>query len=65
MLMKVLSHPGHGKSRCCIVGLPTPLQLVRTEEASWMTGESLQDTEISHVAYNTAPRFNGTYIFFS
>ena len=33
--MKVLSHPGHGKLKCCTEGNWT----VRTEETSWMRGE--------------------------
>ena len=45
MLMKVLSHPGHGKSKCCIVGNWTCFSLLKTFHLSskrlfqfWLTG---------------------------
>ena len=41
--------------------LQTPLQLVRTEEDSWMRSELLRGTETSPVAYDTSLRITMTW----
>ena len=64
MLMKLLSHPGHGDSKCCILGnwtcfsflkMSKTLLEFRTEDASWVRGEtsSRNWNKSAHLQYIT------------
>ena len=61
MMMKVLSHPGHDKSRWCILGNWTCFPPEELNKPLGGELKRLQEAETSPVAYSTAPTFSGFF----